>query len=409
MGHPGMHNVTNHGGDERYPLPPRLPAKGASMISRRAQSATLSVVAGVFVVSGGLTGAALAEAHGYHLLSATNGCAVRPAAGPRVVSLITTRPRAAASPSATSSTSPAATTSPSPTASPTLTPTPAPTPTSKGTTTPGPSTSPVSINSPSPSPTPRQTPTPTPTATPTPTPKPAQLCVSVAPFSGKSVQPGHPAGFKIWVWSTVAEAQGVTVTATLGNAAHIDAPRFTVCPAPNRAVCTVGTLPTGQSEELIAAAFVRRAASAGERITLTATARGTRAGSAHSAGTINVIAASTPSPTASPTPTVPANPIPPGELPPVPIGELTSPNGDPSGLFPTVGPGASSSPSAANGHTRVLNRSNARNVSATLPLDTRLIGGQLAGLAVLAAAIVIAIARLSLRAARPHDGGDAPK
>jgi hypothetical protein len=170
----------------------------------------------------------------------------------------------------------------------------------------------------------------------------------------------------------------------------------------------VGTLPTGQSEELIAGAFVRRAASAGERITLTATARGTEAGSAHSTATINVIAAPTPSPT-PPKPTVPANPIPPGELPPVPSSELTSPAGDPSGLFPTVGPGASSSPSPASSHTRVLNRSNTRNVSATLPLDTRLIGGQLAGLAVLATAIAIAIARLSLRAPRPRDGGDAAK
>jgi hypothetical protein len=46
-------------------------------------------------------------------------------------------------------------------------------------------------------------------------------------------------------------------------------------------------------------------------------------------------------------------------------------------------------------------------VSATLPLDTRLIGGQLAGLVVLATAIAIAIARLSLRGPRPHDGGTA--
>src|SRR5262245_10714759 len=151
MGHPGMHKVTNHGGDERYPLPPWHSGKGASMISRRAQAVTLSVMAGVFVVSGGLTGAALAEVHGYHLLSATNGCAVRPAAGPRVVSRLTTGARAAASPSATASTSPAATTSPPATASPTPKPT-----------TPGPSTSPATINSPSPSPTPRTSTTPTP-------------------------------------------------------------------------------------------------------------------------------------------------------------------------------------------------------------------------------------------------------
>ena len=230
----------------------------------------------------------------------------------------------------------------------------------------------------------------------------------VKPFSSNRVQPGHTAGFEIWVWSTVAEAQKVTVTATLGHAAHVDAPRFTVCPAPNRAVCTVGTLPTGQSEELIVGAFVRRAASAGERITLTATARGTKAGSSHAAATIKVIAASTPSP--SPQPTVPANPIPPGELPPVPFGELTSPNGDPAGLFPTVPPGGSGSPSpAADGAQRALNRPGARDVSATLPLNTTLLGGQLAGLAVLATAVAIAIARLSLRAPRPHDGGDASK
>src|SRR5215469_7068036 len=341
MGHRGMHNATNDGGDERYPPPPRHLGKGASMISRRAQTATLSVMAGVFGVSGGLTGAALAEVHGYHLLSATNGCAVRPVAGPRVVSLITTRPRTAASPSATSSTSPATTTSPSATASPNSSPTPI------RTTSPAPSTSPVTINSSSPSPTTQTTPTPTPAPSQTPTaaPKPAKLCVLVKPFSSNRVQPGHTAGFEIWVWSTVAEAQKVTVTATLGHAAHVGAPRFTVCPAPNRAVCTVGTLPTGQSEELIVGAFVRRAASAGERITLTATARGTKAGSSHAAATIKVIAASTPSP--SPQPTVPANPIPPGELPPVPVGELTSPNGDPAGLFPTVAPGGSGSPSPA--------------------------------------------------------------
>ena len=47
--------------------------------------------------------------------------------------------------------------------------------------------------------------------------------------------------------------------------------------------------------------------------------------------------------------------------------------------------------------------------AATVPLDSRLIGGQLAGLAVLAGAVIIAIARLSLRAPKPtptEDKGD---
>jgi hypothetical protein len=56
-----------------------------------------------------------------------------------------------------------------------------------------------------------------------------------------------------------------------------------------------------------------------------------------------------------------------------------------------------------------LNRSSARDVSATVPLNTRLLGGQIVGLVVLAIAVAIAIARLSLRGPRPNDGGDAAK
>jgi hypothetical protein len=229
--------------------------------------------------------------------------------------------------------------------------------------------------------------------------------VLVEPFSGKSVRPGQTADYAIWVWSTVTEAKGVSVSAAIGSVAHVAAPRFTVCSKPGGDVCPVGTLPTGQSEELVAGSLVRKAASAGEKITLTATVRGTGADSFRSAATINVIAASTP----SPEPTLPSSTIPPQEaLPPFPEGSLTSPNGeDPSGLFPTVSPNGSHA--SANGHANnAVNRSNARDVSATLPLDTRLIGGQLAGLAILATAIAIAIARLSLRRPRPH-GGDADK
>jgi hypothetical protein len=41
-----------------------------------------------------------------------------------------------------------------------------------------------------------------------------------------------------------------------------------------------------------------------------------------------------------------------------------------------------------------------------VPLDERLIGGQIIGLAVLAAAVTIAIARLTLRKPRQQAGGD---
>ena len=45
-------------------------------------------------------------------------------------------------------------------------------------------------------------------------------------------------------------------------------------------------------------------------------------------------------------------------------------------------------------------------MSASFPLDKRLIGGQLIGLAVLAAAVTIAVARLSLRRPRPQHSKD---
>ena len=116
--------------------------------------------------------------------------------------------------------------------------------------------------------------------------------------------------------------------------------------------------------------------------------------------------------TATPPPTVPVTPA----LPAVPgsVGTLpgvgTSPQ-NPANLFPTVSPAASASPNsagtAANG--RRPHRINALAASATLPLDPRLIGGQLAGLAVLAGAIVIAIVRLSLRSPKPQGAKSAGK
>jgi hypothetical protein len=78
---------------------------------------------------------------------------------------------------------------------------------------------------------------------------------------------------------------------------------------------------------------------------------------------------------------------------------------DPAGLFPTVTPTPSSA--AASG-SAAAHRTKARATSAgsTLPLNTRLIGGQLAGLVILAAAIAIALARLSFRPQRPDSTPD---
>src|SRR5258708_33443861 len=176
MGHPDMRNGINHGGDERHPRAPRQPGKGASMISRRAQTVIVSVMAGIFIISGGVSGVAFAEAHQYHLRRSTSACASRPAAAARLVPLVTTKAHAASSPSPSPRPSPnprpspsprpipspAATSSPSPTAS------PKPSTSPKPTASPKPSTSPSPAASPSTTPTPRKSPKPTPRPNPKP-------------------------------------------------------------------------------------------------------------------------------------------------------------------------------------------------------------------------------------------------
>jgi hypothetical protein len=198
----------------------------------------------------------------------------------------------------------------------------------------------------------------------------------------------------------------VSVTVSVVPAAHVAAPVFSVCPQRSGATCSVGNLPVGQSDELQATVRVRRAAAVGEHVELSAKAVAKGADSSHSSATVVVTA----SPSPSPSPTSPVTTTPPAAaLPPLPaVGALPPAPGstaaNPSGLFPTVSPqpstngGAGSATSAGRGAHRIK----AVTEAATVPLDPRLIGGQLAGLAILAGAIVMAITRLSLRTGRPQ-------
>jgi hypothetical protein len=166
----------------------------------------------------------------------------------------------------------------------------------------------------------------------------------------------------------------------------------------------------------VAAVRVRDAASAGEKITLTATAKATKATSFDATATIAVVAASSSSSSGSGSGSTSTSTSGVGDsLPGTYIPDLsgggyttTTTNSDPSGLFPTVTPSASASTSPTGKKDPNVD---ATTVSSTLPLDSRLIGGQLAGLAVLASAIALAIARLSLRTQRTNNdgGGDQKK
>jgi len=95
---------------------------------------------------------------------------------------------------------------------------------------------------------------------------------------------------------------------------------------------------------------------------------------------------------------LPIGNLPPGVLSRSGLPMLPSPVDDATLAFPLVSPSPSAFP--AQIPIRVA------DVSASFPLEKRLVGGQVIGLAVLAAAGTIAVARLSLRRQQPHQSRD---
>ena len=365
------------------------------MRNQRAGSAALGGLAGIAVLSCGLAGILLAGT-GAQAQAAKNPCATRPASAADVFPAAATRPRAgialavSASKILTASTSPSP--SPSPSKTKTSTPSPSPSPSKTETASPSPSPSKTKTASPSPSPS-----TSSPSPSPTPTPTPSQLCVSVQPFSSPArVRQGHTASYAVWVWSVGSSAKLVTVSASIGGSRGTGAPRFSVCPDATGATCALSDLASGRPYELQVQVSVHDTATPGDLLTLAAKAHAKGAISFVAAGSVRVIAALLPqSPaTTSPLPSIAGVPVPP---------LVASTGSDTSSLFPTVSPqpATSSSPVAAQSRRHEIR---ATTVSDTLPLNPRLIGGQLAGLLILAAAIAIAVARLSLRTQRPRHG-----
>jgi hypothetical protein len=95
---------------------------------------------------------------------------------------------------------------------------------------------------------------------------------------------------------------------------------------------------------------------------------------------------------------LPIGNLPPGVLSRSELPVLPSPVDDATLAFPLISPSPSASP------TQVPIR--VADVSTSFPLETRLFGGQIIGLAVLAAAVTIAVARLSLRSPQPRQSRD---
>ena len=231
--------------------------------------------------------------------------------------------------------------------------------------------------------------------------------------TSNTVKPGGTAQFAIFVWLT----SGSGGTATVGVAASPTSvkPTFSVCQTTGAATCSVPGLKGGRHIE-IEAQLTAPSNLAGTDITVTVTATSHQA--SNTATATDKITVDSTSPTPTPTPTTPnggngGNPGNGGNLPPGVPG-VTNPgvgvsNPNPAGNlgsdFPQVSPSPNVAPSASQSqHQHPVE---VTDLSAGLPLDVRLIGGQVVGLAILAAAITIAVARLSLRRqpARHSDDG----
>jgi hypothetical protein len=234
--------------------------------------------------------------------------------------------------------------------------------------------------------------------------------VTVQPFGSASiVHPGRTATYTVWVWSAHASSKKVTVEASVRHVKGAGKAHFSVCPSAQGSTCALGDLPQGQADELQVKIPVGKHATTGNNLTLNAKAQAKHAQSGTGSAAVKITAvpaAPVPDPGTSP-PGVGSDPgtgsLP--VLPTVPAAPVTGSGTDPGGLFPTVSPHPSTSagPARAASHARKIR---ATSAGYTLPLDPRLIGGQLAGLVVLAAAIAIALARLSFRPQRPGTGDE---
>jgi len=361
----------------------------------------------------------------------------KPSKTPKAAATSTATAKASASatstPKATAKATPSASASGSAkaTATPKASATADPSPSKSASPTPKKSASPTPTKSASPTPTKSASPTPTKSATPSPSPtktkQAVQLCLKVQPIATKSgVHPGGTASYAIWVWPAGGAASSVRVTVSAQAAGKAATPAFTVCPTATGLTCKVGGLAKGSSDELQARVPVAKGTgSKGTDVVLSATARSSDATApAPASGAVDITAKPSPSPSATPTPapttpapdlgttglggTLPAGLLPtePGSTGPATLPQLPSPESSPGGLFPKVTPAPTPSPSP---YSAIL--PNARDVrvtdaAATFPFSTRLIGGEIIGLAVLAAALAIAIVRFSLRRPRPQHSRD---
>ena len=235
---------------------------------------------------------------------------------------------------------------------------------------------------------------------------PGTLCMKMQTLNGVSaVDPHTKIRYAIWVW--LSSGSGGTAKITLSARPSSVSPAFSLCATTGTTKCTVGGLNAGKTVEVEAELAAPDRPT--KRVILTATATSSQASNSATASATVDIKPKNPSPTSSPTPNAGDG----GTLPPaigLPSGTTIpglgiQPSGDLGSAFPQVSPSPSASAGSASPHG---NETKTVDLSAGLPLTVRLIGGQVIGLAVLAAAVTIAVARLSLRRQPAKHGEDNP-
>jgi hypothetical protein len=252
-----------------------------------------------------------------------------------------------------------------------------------------------------------------------------------------SVEVGHDAQFQVTVWPLGGEAEGITVQVS-SSTDSLPAATFTTCgDGDGSATCTVGDLNANQSTQLDAQISVPSDASTSAAATLAAEVTGTATGATTSGSVSSAAQTSLTKPPPPPTKhhsggsgsggsggsgsgsgsgndnsdlgsglgTGTGTGT--GDTTPETEPTLSNPSGngsvgDPSGLFPTINPGAKK-----GSHSKALSGPyKPSTVADVLPLNTSQVGSQVAGLVVLAIGIIIAIARVSLRKPKPTTGKD---
>jgi hypothetical protein len=217
-----------------------------------------------------------------------------------------------------------------------------------------------------------------------------------------AVDPHTKVRYAIWVWLTSGKGD---VKVTLSAKPKSVSPAFSVCATSGTTKCTA-SLSTGQQVELQAKIAAPNRPT--KRFVLTATATSSQASNSATASATVDIKPKNPSPT--PTPNAGDG----GTLPPavgLPSGTSIpglgiQPTGNLGSAFPQVSPSPSAPVPASASASQHAHETQTIDLSAGLPLDVRLIGGQVIGLAVLAAAVTIAVARLSLRRQPAKHGDD---